>query len=402
MSKSQLSVSQILILTIGVPLFALGMLEVACRILNLPSRISGEPDTVALEMPTWMLREEGSKQKAVQLAASKQEVDWLDIFEESPGIRVHLVPGLERRVTNTFSRIAADREARYLVKANSLGFRGPDPVSPKPANGFRVVIFGDSSSFGWGVNQDETYAAVLERDLQVRHPERKIEVLNFAIPGDSSEYGRLIFEKYAKDLEPDLVILGFGANDAKAVPLPHKKQVDSFRSQEGIQSVRQTLEWSALVRTIKAIIQKASAVSAGEKQPGNGKKKNAVRYKRYRDNLLAMASGSEKLGASAAMLVAICTPGDYAQVANHLADDQDFLFFNGQQYLISRLPEIKNHKLYPEMVQQMESRYPQDLAISELNYISSDGCHPNALGHRLIGEKISLIIDATLKQSSAD
>ena len=383
------SATAVALVAILFPLFIFGSLELICRVFGLDARLRGVTGPQVLEMPTWMLAEAGSRAKAARLSATGQQIDWLDLFESAEGYRVRLVPNVSREITNTFSRIDWDKVHRYRVTTNSLGFRGPEPISPKPKNGYRVLVFGDSSSFGWGVNDQEMYSSVMRSALQERFPDRQVEVLNFAIPGDSSEYGRLVFENFARNYAADVIILGFGANDAKRVPVPHAKQVDQFRSAQTLLKVQSILDRSALVRTLKAgLARLASKLS----KPGSNAAVPAVKRKRYRANLSTMIDQGQQAGASEVLVLTLCTPGDYAVVAEEAASAKKATFFNGQRMLIDDLPLIKAGKIYPQMVEQMRAQYPADLQASELNYVSSDGCHPNALGHKLVGEKLAQIL----------
>lgn len=391
----QFTIGQKLGLALGMPLLMLCALELLARAVSLINLLQPKSKEMQLEMPTWMMNERTSREKAARYSGDASTIDWLNIFQEGPGFRVRLIPNIEKEVSNTFSQIPADRAERYLVKANSLGFRGSEAPPLKAAGVFRVVVFGDSSSFGWGVNQDETYSEVLRRSLQDRAPGKKIEVLNFAIPGDSSEYGKLIFDRYAKEHQPDLVILGFGANDAKMVFQSHSSQVDLFRSRYGLQVVsfwaRKSALFSSLELLMKSAISKpAAAPSTAPVAPTH--KVHAVRKTRYRDNLAHMAEAAREAGAKQAIILALCTPGNYAKAAADMAENRNLLFLNGQSYLMKLLPSIQGGSVYPELVAEMRSKYPAELERNSLYYLTSDACHPNKLGHRLVGERLGEIV----------
>ncbi len=65
------------------------------------------------------------------------------------------------------------RWRRFHLRTNSLGFRGPE-VGPKAKP--RVLALGGSVSMGWGVDEEDSWPALVTRDLG-------IEVLNVGIPG---------------------------------------------------------------------------------------------------------------------------------------------------------------------------------------------------------------------------
>ncbi|MDP6932848.1 MAG: hypothetical protein QGG40_08015 [Myxococcota bacterium] len=97
----------------------------------------------------------------------------------------------------------ADRKRRitrrrtFTVSTNSLGLRGPEVQVPAP--GFRIVCLGDSVTFGWGVEFEETYPARLAADLGV-------EVINAGFPAlDATGLARWA-ETNLKGLDPDLVL----------------------------------------------------------------------------------------------------------------------------------------------------------------------------------------------------
>ena len=77
-----------------------------------------------------------------------------------------------------------------------------------------VLALGDSLYAGYGVGQDESFPAVLERELEARGVPAK--VVNAGVSGDTTAGGlaRLAFTLDGLQRKPDLAIVGLGANDA--------------------------------------------------------------------------------------------------------------------------------------------------------------------------------------------
>jgi lysophospholipase L1-like esterase len=112
-------------------------------------------------------------------------------------------------------------ESRYrygngtVATANAMGFRGPVVAIPKPADTFRIVLLGESTTHGWGVNDDETVDAYMRGVLAERYRARRFEVVNLAFDGYDSYQ---LYERLRTDglrLEPDLLIVNAGINDVR-------------------------------------------------------------------------------------------------------------------------------------------------------------------------------------------
>lgn len=85
------------------------------------------------------------------------------------------------------------------------GGRGFD-AAPK-----RVLVLGPSSTFGWGVGQQEPYPQQLEKLLAEKYP--GAQVLNAGEIGYSAAQGQALYTKRLQNLKPDLIIIAYGAND---------------------------------------------------------------------------------------------------------------------------------------------------------------------------------------------
>jgi lysophospholipase L1-like esterase len=100
-----------------------------------------------------------------------------------------------------------------FVTTNSLGFRGPETTLPKPPNRFRIVAIGDSVTFGFGVNDRETFCAQTETLLRERMPGVDLDVVNIAVPGFDTRQEVVLLRRTVSQLEPNLVLVGLYSND---------------------------------------------------------------------------------------------------------------------------------------------------------------------------------------------
>lgn len=115
-----------------------------------------------------------------------------------------LRPGAEGRLSET---------GDALYRINEDGFRDARHARPKPDGVFRVVVMGDSISFGYGVEETEAYPQVLEALLAERVSEPAIEIVNLGVGGYNAYNEAALLEGVGVGYEPDLVLVQFCIND---------------------------------------------------------------------------------------------------------------------------------------------------------------------------------------------
>lgn len=123
-------------------------------------------------------------------------------FEADPMRRQRLAP----HYTGWFAGVP--------VHINSLGFRDDREYSlAKGPSTFRILVLGDSVTFGHGSVAEHTYPLLLEQKLKRWRPEVDWQVWNLAVPGynTSQELAQLL--QVGPAYQPDLVIVGFFDND---------------------------------------------------------------------------------------------------------------------------------------------------------------------------------------------
>jgi len=125
-----------------------------------------------------------------------------DMYVADPEAGYRLAPEFSGRIER--AGIVTD------FATNSLGLRGSEPG---PKSRPRILALGDSFTWGWGVSQGEEWIRVVERELNEERGEGSVETWNGAVNGYGTANELALLERVGPDLQPDLVLLGFFAND---------------------------------------------------------------------------------------------------------------------------------------------------------------------------------------------
>jgi len=105
------------------------------------------------------------------------------------------------------------------VVTDAEGFARISPRETTTACGpgsVRIALLGDSTSFGWRVEYEQTYGELVRRKLE-EHTGKATELRNFSLPGYNSQHLRVVLEDRVLPWQPDLVILHYDHNDADPI-----------------------------------------------------------------------------------------------------------------------------------------------------------------------------------------
>jgi hypothetical protein len=104
-----------------------------------------------------------------------------------------------------------------IINSDSLGLRsttGEDRFGPRTGREFRIAIVGDSVTFGEGVKDTaQTYAQLLEDELNRLQSEFRVKVFNFAASAYSVKVMEATLEQRMREVDPDLVIMAIVPTD---------------------------------------------------------------------------------------------------------------------------------------------------------------------------------------------
>ena len=130
------------------------------------------------------------------------------IFAVHPPGLYSVDPDVGYVLTPDFQGELVRPEFDTVVTTNRAGLRGPE-LRTRQENTWRILLLGDSQTWGFGVDDDETYAINLEALLQEQFPELDIQVLNGGVPGYGTVDQLHFLQARIEKLDPDLVVVQF-------------------------------------------------------------------------------------------------------------------------------------------------------------------------------------------------
>lgn len=103
------------------------------------------------------------------------------------------------------------------VAINAHGLRNDEIEIAKPKDTARILMLGDSITFGWGVPFDDTMTKVLERELRNREA-LPVDVINTGVGNYNTSMEVEYFLERGNAFAPDIVVLNYFINDAEVTP----------------------------------------------------------------------------------------------------------------------------------------------------------------------------------------
>ena len=286
---------------------------------------------------------------------------------------------------------------------NAEGYRGPVRPREKPDGVVRIVTFGDSSSFGHSVPYDKTYSAQLEALLNERGIQA--EVLAMGVVGSTILQGLERYKRLAREWQPDFVTIAYGAvNDHLPGP---DRMPDSEKIAAGAQPGGRLLGlWLDMRKQFLVLHQIAYWMEAGDKnamekrrdyfmakRKANQERKGLGRaqwegVRRVSPDEFSTAIGTwnETVSADGAELVLIAMPRKEAaeRVAPVL---QSYTGSVLQSANVDGFPLVNSWQTFKDAIEAGATE--KDLFV--------DKYHPNAHGHRLMGQELADVIATALE-----
>jgi len=192
------------------------------------------------------------------------------------------------RVIGPIAEPAPDRLWRLAPGSrddiNSLGFRGPE-LPPDLDQRKIVLLMGDSTAFGWGLDYEDTIAVRLQQRFDAEAL-GKYYVLNAGVPGYSTYQTMVYCRQLLSHMRPHIVLTYVGANDcwSEGNTLRDAEKPQHFNPAATLPGF---LARSNVVKTIKLV----------RMQLGKAQRRLRVLPSAYQTNLDAIGRLARKVGA---------------------------------------------------------------------------------------------------------
>ncbi|MFC1853417.1 SGNH/GDSL hydrolase family protein [candidate division CSSED10-310 bacterium] len=380
--------------TILFPLVILFLLEIGIRLLGINTDVARNTD-LKVEVPIWVLMNENwVEQSKARLQNKRQWVveatKWLSYFEEARYIQYKMKPHVAASVVNYFNPIELQKQVKFKITSNSQGFRTKEFSKRKGDHVLRAVALGDSSTFGWGVSSTQTFSHILEEKLNGALPDWDCEVLNLGLPGYTSVHGINLYDTLVASLAPDILIISFGANDPRMLKYSVKEVLAQDKTWVGaLKSFLRKFKLYGLTK--KIILYFYNPFSSGKTDTPESErhlKKRAVSMAEYKQNLTYFIDSAREKGI-AIIFIGVCTADSYLQVMKETALQENVPFLEIRTLYLENYEKIVNKEIYGNIVTYYENLYGSEAMVQRKSlYFSVDGCHPNIIGHNLIGEAL--------------
>lgn len=322
-----------------------------------------------------------SQQKA-QVADAKQS----GIFEGDPLLLWRLKPNLDHVVWD-FTVLSTNSEhLRSEQSSRSL--------QPKQPGSIRIVCLGDSVTFGyrapvvWPDKPTEydpewlPYPMLLEKQLRAANPNRNIEVITMAVPGYTSHQGLAWLRRDINRLNPDLLTVSFGWNDASVSDVPDREAIRTNWSAVCVrwlidrsQAFAHATRWLRARETAKLQTRDLNKPQV----PPQRKARPAARVSQqeYLDNMAAIEQFARQRGAG---VIVIAAP-----YRDHSPDapEADLML----QYRLALGATMRQRGIpFLELRELTEDAYPANEGWF------GERIHPNHMGHRLMAAALLKLI----------
>lgn len=128
-----------------------------------------------------------------------------------------------------------------VLSFNAEGFRDRDYDKTKASGVFRILVLGNSATFGVSVTIQQTYVKQLEEMLNEQKSAMTFEVINAGVPSWNTLYQQAYLESMGLEYDPDLVLIGYTLDSVECHYVPPE---DLFSSETKYQDNPEVLHRS--------------------------------------------------------------------------------------------------------------------------------------------------------------
>ncbi|MCU0722023.1 MAG: GDSL-type esterase/lipase family protein [Planctomycetes bacterium] len=216
------------------------------------------------------------------------------IYEDDRRLLWRIRPGLDLEIRDFLLPRELRERPPFRIRTDAGGRRGPHPGSAPGRT--RVLCLGGSNTFGWGLNEGESFPERLEAFLDAGKS-GGFAVANHAQPGYSSRQGLAQWEGEGRAWRPAWVVLEFGFNDGVRAPLADESAMARRRGPTGF-----LLHGLSRLRTVRLARWAGLRARSRASPPDPAALAPRVPPEAYRANVAALVRSCREAGATPILL----------------------------------------------------------------------------------------------------
>ena len=270
-------------------------------------------------------------------------------------------------------------------------FRSGSPALPKPEGLFRIMVMGGSNVWGDGVEDpDLIFSGILEKNLNLSHPDMNIEVINAGMQGYVVFQLLLMLKLFAIDYSPDMIILYVNRNDSTTQFGPYTlRELWKMRGNlPTLESVTEPLEQTPESgHRIRRLLRKSRAYNGmvllivGTREQSLSKVTRKLKITKQVNPLEDYVTNLEEFYAICKQnMITLVLADEYIYWANDPGPDSSFIKTKTAMTQTAKrlnLPYLPVHKMIWEKYPDGQLVFPTDIV------------HLNYEGHKFVAELMS-------------
>lgn len=299
--------------------------------------------------------------------------DFLRVTENDPYKWARLPPSCEKRITDKMRLSPLTRAVKYqyTVRSNSQGLRADRDYEPSPsAPVFRIILLGDSITFGWDIESEYTWSVLLEKELARLRPDLNAEVINAGFPAYSSRQGLISLDRDLLKLKPQVVVVQFGFNDNLATwqrmsgPIRMGSDAEVMAGAPGRwRPIRMGWREKVTTRVNSAVTGRMAMVLYTMVVTRGHASDPRVPPEDFKANLLAMQKLCKDAGARMVLIDSWGLPDSYRDLIRDVARENNIELFSQARLMEKSIWDLKAllaADKYQPFVQIIRSRFPEE------------------------------------------
>lgn len=167
--------------------------------------------------------------------------------------------------SRTGLRVPKARARFGPIKINSLGFRGPEIVEPKPVGTIRIAFLGASTTFcAEASSNDAVWPHLVVESLRKRFTDTRFDYVNGGVPGYTVASSTRNLELRVSPLRPDLIVIYHATNDLSGELrgiAARQSGAASIAPPESSWLSRRSLLWNLMTKNLRLMLARSAAES---------------------------------------------------------------------------------------------------------------------------------------------